>query len=92
MKTLTILIAALDGLALGGLIAVVLVHRLLLTIMARLVTGDAQGEILNVLEHLLPYIVGYAAATLVMLWTSLLVWLATRLRKPISAPRLEISP
>ena len=48
----------------GGLAALLLVRQLLLTIMARLISATAQAEILNVLDHLLPYYVAYGLALL----------------------------
>jgi hypothetical protein len=51
-----------NGFAAGGLIAVLLVRQLLLTIMHRLVSAQAQAEILNVLDHLLPHTLVWAAA------------------------------
>ena len=48
----------------GGLTALLLVRQLLLTIMARLISAAAQAEILNVLDHLLPYYVAYGLALL----------------------------
>lgn len=57
-------LVVLDSFVLGGCLALILVHDLLTTIMFRLVSGDAQGEILNVLDHLLPYQFGFWGAAL----------------------------
>jgi hypothetical protein len=72
-------VALLDGLAFGGLLAMLLVRNLLLTIVARLVTATAQAEILNVLDQLLPYVLGFAAASLGMAVVTLITWMASRL-------------
>ena len=56
----------LDSFAFGGLAALEIVCQLLTSIMDRLVSVDAQAEILNVLDHLLPYRVGYIGATILL--------------------------
>jgi hypothetical protein len=57
----------LDAFVLGALVSLFLVQRLLVRIMKRLLTGSAQGEILNVLDHLLPYWAGWIVALLGLL-------------------------
>ncbi len=57
-------ILMLDTFVLGGAIALALVHAMLVTTMYRLITPEAQAEILNVLDHMLPYYFGYGIAAL----------------------------
>jgi hypothetical protein len=70
----------LDAFALGGLVAVELVRQLLISIMNRLISAAAQAEILNVLDHLFPYQVGYLGATFLisLITISAYLWLRTR--------------
>jgi hypothetical protein len=75
----------LNGFVLGGLSAVLLVRQLLLTIMARLVTVTAQAEILNVLDHLLPYVLGYGAAAVLMAVITLTAVLGAQLKRDTTA-------
>jgi hypothetical protein len=65
----------------GGFVALLLVRRLLLTIIVRLTSGAAQAEILNVLDHLLPYYFGYGLALLVVGLLTAGIWLAQAARK-----------
>ncbi len=71
----------LDAFVAGGVVALILVNQLLETIMARLLTIEAAQEILNVLDHLLPYWVGYIGASLLLgvitLVAFLWLWLRT---------------
>jgi hypothetical protein len=62
-------------------VALMLVRRLLLTIMVRLTSGAAQGELLNVLDHMLPYYIGYGLALVVVGLLTAGVWLAQASRK-----------
>ncbi len=68
-------LAVLEVFLAGGFVAVLLVRQLLLDIMHRLVSGAAQGEILNVLDQLLPYTLGYMLALLVVGSLAALAWL-----------------
>jgi hypothetical protein len=70
-------LTALDAFVLGGLVAVLLVRQMLIAIMLRLVTAPAQAELLNVLDHLLPYTLGYVAAALLLLCLTLAAWMRT---------------
>jgi hypothetical protein len=56
----------LDAFTIGGLVVILLVRQLLLDIMGRLISPTAQAEILNVLDHLLPYSLAYLGATLLL--------------------------
>ena len=66
----------LDAFMLGGVLAMVLVRDLLVTIMYRLISGEAQGEILNVLDHMLPYQFAFwgAALGLSVLTSAAVLW------------------
>ena len=72
----------LDAFALGGLVAIELVRQLLESIGNRLITVEAQAEILNVLDHLLPYWLGYIGGSLLLGWITVgaYLWLKTRSR------------
>ncbi len=72
----------LDAFALGGLVAMGLVRQLLESIMNRLITVEAQSEILNVLDHLMPYRLGYAGVSLLLglITVGAYLWLKTRSR------------
>ena len=67
----------LDAFVLGGVLALILVQDLLVTIMYRLVSAEAQGEILNVLDHMLPYQLAFWSVALVL---TLLTTIALRVR------------
>ena len=67
----------LEAFVLGGCLALILVNDLLTTIMYRLVSGEAQGEILNVLDHMLPYQLAFWSVALVL---TLLTTIAVRVR------------
>ena len=73
----TVLIAV-DAFVLGGLVAVLLVRQLIVTIMLRLTSAAAQAEVLNMLDHPLPYTLGYLAAVMVLGLVTLAVWLGRR--------------
>jgi len=70
----------------GGWVATELTQGLLQRIADRLVTVEAQAEILNVLDHLLPYRIGYVAATFLLIWITVgaYLWLRTRSTLAIS--------
>jgi hypothetical protein len=85
-------VAAADAFVLGGLVAVLLVRQLLLTIMVRLTSVAAQAEILNVLDHLLPYSLAYGAGTIVMVFVTLVAGIATRPRAPWLAAAVIVAP
>jgi hypothetical protein len=92
MKSTTmVILALLNGLALGGLTAILLVRQLLLTIMYRLVTATAQAEILNVLDHLLPYVAAYVAAVVVMMGLTVLVVTVSLARKSGGTGQAQVS-
>lgn len=55
-----------DAALVGGLATLLLVDALLVQIMHRLVSGAAQGEILNVLDHLLPYYLAFGSSALIV--------------------------
>lgn len=75
-KTLLLL----DAFVLGGMLAIILVMQLLESTMDRLIKVDAQQEILNVLDHLVPYVLGYVGMSLLLGLTTIggYVWLRTR--------------
>lgn len=72
-----VIIALLDGAALGGLAGILLARQLLLTIMARLVAVSAQAELLNVHDQLLPYVLGSIFLVAGMLCLTVLAGVAT---------------
>ncbi len=70
----------------GGSVAMELTQRLLQDIADRLVTVEAQAEILNALDHLFPYRIGYVGATFLLIWITVgaYLWLRTRSTLAIS--------
>ncbi len=64
----------------GGWVAMELTQRLLQDIADRLVTVGAQAEILNALDHLFPYRIGYVGATFLLIWITVAayLWLRTK--------------
>ncbi len=72
----------LDAFVLGGLVAMRLVLYLLESTMDRLIKVEAQAEILNVLDHLLPYWLGYVGLSLLLglITVGAYLWLKTRSR------------
>ena len=72
----------LDAFALGGLVAMELVRQLLESIGNRLITVEAQAEILNILDHLTPYWLGYVGVSLLLglITAGAYLWLKTRSR------------
>ena len=72
----------LDAFALGGLVALRLVLHLLESTMDRLIKVEAQAEILNVLDHLVLYWLGYIGVSLLLGWITVgaYLWLKTRSR------------
>lgn len=72
----------LDAFVLGGLVAMWLVYQELVSTMHRLIKIEAQQEILNALDHLLPYWVYYIGIALVMalLTLGIVLWPRTRSR------------
>ena len=70
-----------DAFMLGGLVALGLVNQLLESTMDRLIKVEAQAEILNVLDHLIPYWVGYLGVSLLLGLTTVgaYLWLRSRL-------------
>ncbi len=78
--------------ALGGLVAMELVQRLLEDLMAQLVTVEAQAEILNGLDHLLPYRLGYIGATLLLGWFTAGAYLSLRTRSRVVVILTIVSP
>ena len=72
----------LDAFALGGLVAMELVRQLLEIIGNRLITVEAQSVILHVLDHLLPYWLGYVGVSLLLglITVGAYLWLKTRAR------------
>ncbi len=73
----------LDAFALGGLVAMGLVRQLLESTMDRLITVAAQSEILNVLDHLLPYWLGYVGVSLLLGWITVGAYLSLKTRSRI---------
>jgi hypothetical protein len=69
----------LDAFALGGLAVWRLVLTLLENIMQQLITGEAQAEIINVLDHLVPYWLAHTGVLLLLglLTIGAYVWLRT---------------
>jgi len=61
-------LALLTTFTLGGWVAVELTQRLLQSIADRLVTAEAQAEILNALDHFLPYRIVFVGAALLLAW------------------------
>lgn len=80
-STLPLLLVGFNVFVAGGCLALLLVRQLLLTILDRLISVQAQAEILNVLDQLLPYYVWYAAALAVSLALTLTVWAVIWLRR-----------
>ena len=74
----------LDAFALGGLTAMGLVRQLLESTMDRLITVAAQAEILNVLDHLLPYWLGYIGVSLLLGWITVGAYLSLKTRSRIA--------
>ena len=72
----------LNAFVLGGLVAMGLVRQLLESTMDQLIKVEAQAEILNVLDHLLPYWLGYIGVSLLLGWITVgaYLWLKTRSR------------
>lgn len=71
----------LDAFALGALVGVYAVQQVLVDTMNRLVSASAQAEILNALDHLLPYFIGSIAVVLMLGLATVLVylgWIMTR--------------
>ena len=66
--------------ALGGWVAVELTQRLLQSIADRLVTAEAQAEILNALDHFFPYRIVFVGAALLLTWITggAYLWLRSR--------------
>lgn len=71
----------LDAFALGGLAVWRLVLTLLENIMQQLITGGAQAEIINVLDHLVPYWLAHTGVSLLLglLTVGAYMWLRWRL-------------
>ena len=65
-KFLTNVLVVADAAFVGGFATLLLVDALLVQIMHRLVTGEAQGEILNVIDHLLPYYFAFGTLALTL--------------------------
>lgn len=70
----------LDAFVVGGLTALVLVNRLLQDIMYRSIAMSP--DLLNALDHLLPYLAFYFAALVLLAWITggTFLWLRTRAR------------
>ncbi len=84
-------LALLITFTLGGLVATELTQRLLQDIADRLVTVEAQAEILNALDHLLPYRIGYVGATFLLIWVTVGAYLWLRTKSPLAiSPTLAI--
>lgn len=77
-------LALLITFTLGGLVATELTQRLLQDIADRLVTVEAQAEILNALDHLLPYRIGYVGATFLLIWVTVGAYLWLRTKSPLA--------
>ncbi len=69
---------------LGGLVATELTQRLLQDIADRLITVEAQAEILNVLDHFLPYRIGYVGATFLLTSVTVGGYLWLRTKSPLA--------
>ena len=72
----------LDAFVLGGLVAMGLVRQSLESTMNQLITVEAQAEILNILDHLFPYWLGYVGLSLLLglITVGAYLWLKTRSR------------
>lgn len=68
------ILLVLDAFLLGGCVAFLVVHELLVRTMNRPASMDAVSEILNVLDHLLPYYAAYTLALLLLLLITVVVW------------------
>lgn len=68
----------LDAFVLGAVAALYGVRQVLVTTMLRLVSASAQAEILNVLDHLLPYFIGALATALTLGLTTVVVYAIQR--------------
>jgi hypothetical protein len=69
-----------DAFVLGGTLAMIPVMQLLESTLDRLIKVEAQQEILNVIDHLIPYWLGYIGVSLLLGLTTIgrYVWLRTR--------------
>jgi hypothetical protein len=77
-STLLRLLLGVDALLAGGVAALLLVRQLLLTDFDRSISVVAQDEILNVLDHLIPYFVWSAAGLALALVATLTAWAWSR--------------
>ena len=67
----------LDAFVLGGCVTLVIVNRFLVGMMQRLSTIEAQSQILNVLDNLIPYYVVYGGVLLLLISITISVWIWT---------------
>lgn len=85
---LLFILLGLDAFVLGGCVTLVIVNQFLNGMMQRLVTVEAQSEILNVLDDLIPYYLVYGGVLLllILITTSVWVWVTTKSRLRYAVP------
>jgi len=71
------ILLVLDAFVLGGCVTLVIVNQSLNDMMKRLVTIEAQSQILDVLDHLIPYYMVYAGLLLLLILITISVWIWT---------------
>jgi hypothetical protein len=74
-KPLLFILLLLDAFVLGGCMTLVVVTRFLDGMMQRLSTAEAQSQILNVLDNLIPYYVVYGGVLLLLISITISVWI-----------------
>ncbi len=71
------ILLVLDAFVLGGCVTLVIVNQSLNDMMKRLVTIEAQSQILDVLDHLIPYYMVYGGLLLLLILITISVWIWT---------------
>jgi hypothetical protein len=74
---LLFILLVLDAFVLGGCVTLVIVNQFLNSLMKRLVTVEAQSQILNVLDQLIPYFLVYGGLLLLLIFITISVWVWT---------------
>jgi hypothetical protein len=73
-KPLLFILLVLDAFVMGGCVTLVVVNQFLNGMMKQLVTIEAQSQILDVLDHLIPYYVVYGGLLLLLILITISVW------------------
>jgi len=82
MHPLVTLLLAFDIFIFGGLVALQTVHRMLVAAMERQQTAGAQATIYNLMDHMIPYHLGFAGALVaLLLLTGLAMMLVPKSRR-----------